>query len=78
MASGAATAARGAAVPLALRLRERLDRLTKPRGSLGMLEDLAVQIGTVLESEEPQLRDPQMLVFAADHGIADDGVSAYP
>jgi len=78
IATDAATAARDLAAPLAQRLRERLDRLTKPRGSLGMLEDLAVQIGTVLESEEPQLRDPQMLVFAADHGIADDGVSAYP
>jgi nicotinate-nucleotide--dimethylbenzimidazole phosphoribosyltransferase len=67
-----------AAVSLERRLRGRLDRLTKPRGSLGQLEDLAVQVGVVLGSERPRLRDPQVLVFAADHGIADEGVSAYP
>jgi len=69
---------REASVSLEQRLRARLDRLTKPRGSLGRLEDLAVQVGVLLGSERPRLLEPQVLVFAADHGIADDGVSAYP
>lgn len=69
---------RGASASLEQRLRGRLDRLTKPRGSLGQLEDLAVQVGVMLGCERPRLLDPQVLVFAADHGIADEGVSAYP
>jgi nicotinate-nucleotide--dimethylbenzimidazole phosphoribosyltransferase len=67
-----------AAASLEQGLRERLDRLTKPRGSLGVLEDLAVQVGGLLGSAQPRFVDPQVLVFAADHGVADDGVSAYP
>ena len=60
------------------RLQQRLDRLTKPVGSLGRIEALAVQIGLVQRSERPRLAAPQMLVFAADHGLAAQGVSAYP
>jgi nicotinate-nucleotide--dimethylbenzimidazole phosphoribosyltransferase len=63
---------------LAGRLRQRIDRLTKPVGSLGRIEALAVQIGLVQRSEHPRLTAPQMLVFAADHGLAAQGVSAYP
>jgi nicotinate-nucleotide--dimethylbenzimidazole phosphoribosyltransferase len=76
----ATTAGRLEAASSALeqQLRERLDRLTKPRGALGRLEHLAVQIGLRLGSTQPQLREPQVLVFAADHGLADEGVSAYP
>jgi nicotinate-nucleotide--dimethylbenzimidazole phosphoribosyltransferase len=69
---------RDASAALERRLRGRLDCLTKPRGSLGQLEDLATQVGVLLGSERPRLVDPQVLVFAADHGIADEGVSAYP
>ena len=64
--------------PLALRLQHRLDQLTKPRGSLGRLEALALQIGLMQRSDRPQLRAPQLVVFAADHGLAAQGVSAYP
>jgi len=63
---------------LADRLQQRVDRLTKPVGSLGRIEALAVQIGLVQRSERPRLAAPQMLVFAADHGLAAQGVSAYP
>ena len=59
-------------------LQRRLDTRTKPQGSLGALETLAMQLGSVLQTETPVLRSPSMFVFAADHGIAADGVSAYP
>lgn len=60
------------------RLQQRLDRQTKPPGSLGLLESLGLRIGRVLGEERPVLRDPQLLVFAGDHGLAARGVSAYP
>ncbi|MDT0137979.1 nicotinate-nucleotide--dimethylbenzimidazole phosphoribosyltransferase [Acidovorax sp. PRC11] len=63
---------------LAARLQHRIDHKTKPLGALGRLESLAVRIGRILGTESPELRDPQMLVCAADHGIAARGVSAYP
>jgi nicotinate-nucleotide--dimethylbenzimidazole phosphoribosyltransferase len=63
---------------LAARLQQRLDRLTKPIGSLGRIEALAVRLGLIQRSECPRLAAPQMLVFAADHGLAAQGVSAYP
>lgn len=63
---------------LAARLRHKIDHKTKPLGALGRLEDLALQLGLIQQRETVSLRDPQMVVFAADHGIAAEGVSAYP
>lgn len=59
-------------------LQRRLDTRTKPQGSLGQLEALAIRIGFALQSEQPRFIGPRIMVFAADHGIAADGVSAYP
>lgn len=56
-------------------LQEKIDNLTKPKGSLGRLEELAIQIGTVQQTLSPKLRLPQNVIFAADHGIVTEGVS---
>ncbi|MDM0013106.1 nicotinate-nucleotide--dimethylbenzimidazole phosphoribosyltransferase [Variovorax sp. J22P168] len=63
---------------LAVRLQQRLDGKTKPLGALGLLESLALRIGSILGSETPVFSAPQMLVCAADHGLAARGISAYP
>ena len=51
---------------------------TKPLGSLGRLEALAVHLGEILGSDKPVLAQPQMVVFAADHGLTAQGISAFP
>jgi nicotinate-nucleotide--dimethylbenzimidazole phosphoribosyltransferase len=56
----------------------RLDTLTKPLGALGRLEALAAQICAVQGTLTPSIAHPVAVVFAADHGVADRGVSAYP
>jgi len=56
----------------------RQGRLTKPAGSLGRLEDLAVRLAGMTGRIDPPLRDAVVFTLAADHGVSADGVSAYP
>ncbi len=60
------------------RARERLDSLTKPLGSLGQLETVAAQYVAWREEAVPRISGKAVYVFAGDHGITDEGVSAYP
>src|SRR5882757_4877112 len=57
---------------------KRLDILTKPLGALGQLETLAAQVCAIQGTLDIKIVRPVGLVFAADHGVADRGVSAYP
>lgn len=59
-------------------LQGRLDRLTKPLGSLGRLEELARWYGAARGTAAPALRRKTVAVFAGDHGVTVEGVSAYP
>ncbi|MFA9188493.1 nicotinate-nucleotide--dimethylbenzimidazole phosphoribosyltransferase [Flavobacterium sp. FBOR7N2.3] len=59
-------------------LQQKIDQKTKPIGSLGVLEKIAKQVATVFKTLEPKINQPHIVVFAADHGIAQHGVSAYP
>lgn len=58
--------------------KTRLDSLTKPLGSLGRLEEFATRMVSIREQERPNCGNKTVYVFAADHGVTDEGVSAYP
>lgn len=62
----------------ARRMRQCLDDKTKPRGSLGVLEDLACRVASICGTVSPPLPRKAVVVMAADHGVAEEGVSAYP
>jgi nicotinate-nucleotide--dimethylbenzimidazole phosphoribosyltransferase len=56
----------------------RLDNLSKPRRSLGVLEEIAARVAAIREEERPLLEKKAIFVFAGDHGVVAEGVSAYP
>ena len=59
-------------------IKQKIDTKTKPLGSLGKLEEVAYKIAKIQNTLTPVLTKPTMLVFAADHGISDEGVSPFP
>lgn len=59
-------------------LINKINNLTKPKGALGRLEELALQVGWIQQTLTPELKHPQNIIFAADHGIVDEGVSLSP
>ncbi len=59
-------------------IRARLDSLTKPPGSLGRLESLALQAGLIQRTAMPSIGRKAMAIFCADHGVVEEGVSPYP
>lgn len=58
--------------------QKRLDNLTKPQGSLGRLEEFARRLAAITENTMPVLDKKVIFTFAGDHGVADEGVSAFP
>lgn len=60
------------------RARQHLDQLTKPPGSLGKLEEIAVQLAGITGELTPSLGTKTVVVMAGDHGVCEEGVSAFP
>jgi len=58
--------------------RRRQDNLTKPRGSLGRLEELSIQIAGITGKATPEIKHKAVITMAADHGVVAEGVSLYP
>ena len=58
--------------------QRHLDNLTKPQGSLGRLEEFVKQLAAITENTMPVLDKKVIFTFAGDHGVAAEGVSAYP
>lgn len=71
-----------ATAPLSATIRQQAqahqNQLTKPQGSLGRLESIAIELAAMQHTLKPHIHKAQMLIFAADHGIVAQGVSAFP
>ncbi len=63
---------------LASAIAHKIDMKTKPVGALGMLEAMASKVALLQQSLSPELRQPHIIIFAGDHGVAQQGVSCYP
>ncbi|MCY4395162.1 MAG: nicotinate-nucleotide--dimethylbenzimidazole phosphoribosyltransferase [Rhodospirillaceae bacterium] len=59
-------------------VRDLIDNKTKPQGALGLVETVALQLARATQETAPRLASCELTIFAADHGIAAEGVSAYP
>ena len=61
-----------------IRAQEKQNQLTKPPGSLGTLESIAINISTLQKTQNPSVEQAEIIIYAADHGIAQEDVSAFP
>lgn len=59
-------------------LQKKIDNLAKPKGSLGLLEKIALKVGWIQQTLNPTLQHPHNVLFAGDHGVTDEGVSLSP
>lgn len=59
-------------------VKDRLDEFTKPKGSLGKMEDFVLQLASIQKRRFPKISSKTVLIVAADHGIAEEGISAFP
>ena len=59
-------------------IQARLDNLTKPQGSLGRLEELAKKYCLITGKDKPRIENKIIFTFAGDHGVTEEGVSAFP
>ncbi|MBA4601495.1 nicotinate-nucleotide--dimethylbenzimidazole phosphoribosyltransferase [Thermoactinomyces sp. AMNI-1] len=63
---------------MADKMKKHVDQLTKPVGSLGQLEEIMVRLAAITGEMFPELHQKAVVIFCGDHGVAEEGVSAYP